>query len=100
MVSWSRGAPGPFQGCRRRWLQVRPYTGTSAPRVLRLLGDARNAMVAATSSVVGHAPWSASGKSQKAAQVSLAHLAEAVGVPVLTLFGLLDKWLTGHDVVD
>jgi len=31
-----------------------PYTGTTAPRVTRLSGEARNIIVAATSSTFGH----------------------------------------------
>jgi hypothetical protein len=38
-----------------------PYTGTTAPRVTRLSGDARNRIVAATSSTFGQAAWSALG---------------------------------------
>jgi len=38
-----------------------PYTGTTAPRVTRLSGDARNITVATTSSTFGQPAWSALG---------------------------------------
>ena len=40
---------------------VFPYTGTTAPRVTRFSGDARNRIVAATSYTFGQAAWSALG---------------------------------------
>jgi hypothetical protein len=40
---------------------VFPYTGTTAPRVTRLSGDARNMIVAATSSTFAQPAWSALG---------------------------------------
>src|SRR5215475_8732942 len=49
---------------------VRPYTGTTAPRVTLLAGDARNRIVCATSSTLGHAAWSAFGIAWRLAGVS------------------------------
>jgi len=44
-----------------RKLYVFPYTGTTAPSVTRLSGDARNMIVAATSSTFAQPAWSALG---------------------------------------
>src|SRR6185437_11644681 len=47
-----------------------PYTGTTAPRVTLLSGEARNRIVRATSSTVGQAAWSALGMSLRLVGVS------------------------------
>src|SRR5205807_1006123 len=49
----------------------RPYTGMTPPRATRLSGEARKAMVAATSSTFGHAAWSAFGMAARFAAVSM-----------------------------
>ena len=50
---------------------ARPYTGTTAPRVTRFSGEARNMMVAATSSTFGQEAWSAFGIARRLAAVSM-----------------------------
>src|SRR5262249_6409591 len=49
----------------------RPYTGTTAPRVTLFSGEARNRIVAATSSTLGQAPKSAFGMLARLAGVSM-----------------------------
>src|ERR1019366_10567338 len=52
-------------------LQVRPGTGTTAPVVTRFAGEARKAIVAAISSGLGQASWSAVGIAARLAGVSM-----------------------------
>ena len=54
-----------------------PYTGTTAPRVTVLSGDARNRIVAATSSTLGHDAKSAFGIDWRLAAVSMTYGATA-----------------------
>src|SRR5579859_273068 len=51
--------------------QVRPETGTIAPVVTLLSGEARKAIVAAISSGLGQAAWSALGMAARLAGVSM-----------------------------
>src|SRR5216117_4479843 len=51
--------------------QLRPYTGTRAPREVEFCGEARNAMVAATSCTFGHLSKSALGMAWRLAGVSI-----------------------------
>src|SRR5579863_5715222 len=50
----SRPPPLPFPTRGEGLHYARPYTGTTAPRVTRFSGDARNMIVADTSSTFGH----------------------------------------------
>src|SRR5262249_34511572 len=68
-VPGSQGTHPASPGCRRA--QDCPYTGTSAPRVTRLSGEARKAIVAATSSSLGHFAKSAAGIALRLARVSM-----------------------------
>ena len=54
-------APAARAGADFELISIFPYTGTMAPRVTRLSGEARNRIVAATSSTFGQASKSAFG---------------------------------------
>jgi hypothetical protein len=54
-----------------RAIHDRPYTGTMPPRVTRFSGEARNTIVAATSSTLGQAAKSAFGMAARLAAVSV-----------------------------
>ena len=55
-----------------------PYTGTIAPRVTLFSGEARNRIVAATSSTFGQAAWSAFGMASRFTRVSMIEGATAL----------------------
>ena len=84
VVASQRGAapvaPAARTGADRRVtpLRIVPYTGTMAPRVTRLSGEARNRIVAATSSTFGQASKSAFGIALRLAGVSMIEGATAL----------------------